>query len=537
MKNTNAIIYTRVSTDEQAIKGYSIESQKAAAEAYCKVKNYKLLSVYSEDYSAKNFDDRPEWKKLMLYIKANKGLVNRLVFLKWDRFSRNSYEAQGMIKTLQKLNVAVDCIEQPLDLSNPESLLLLNIYTAVPEIENAKISSRTISGMRQASLNGCWVGKVPFGYERSWKETIPVQRDATLSPSSESVIVQDIFRYYTVERMSSDAVRNAIHSKYNIKFSKQGILHILKNIAYTGKVKVKAYKDEPERVVVGYHEPIITDEIFFWAQDNLNGKKRKHIRKDNSEVFPLKEIIKCSVCSLSYTASITTKNAGKNKYPYYHCSKTKGHDRYPVDVVHNCFDELLKEFRVKDEIRDLYYAVLIDTINDYNKSIIDEKQKIEKQVEVVRKRIHNIENKIADYDGYDSSMMNMLSRFREEESELIMKHAALKAEATPRPMDIDYLMELFNSMSLIYLNSDYTMKTRIVGSIFPKSLYFFKDHFRTELVSPLLELLLLNSNNLRRLKIETSHLKSDSSSKAPLFDERCSYNSMIELITIRKLKG
>jgi site-specific DNA recombinase len=515
MKKVNAIIYARVSTDEQAIKGYSLESQEAAGKAHCKINDYKVVAIYSEDYSAKTFDDRPEWKKIMQYIKVNRGVVNRIVFLKWDRFSRNSYEAIGMIKTLQKLNVVVDCIEQPLDINNPDNLLLMNIYTAVPEIENAKISSRTISGMRQASLNGCWVGKVPFGYDRSWKETIPVQKDATLTPNSNSSVVQDIFRYYTVESMSSDAVRNAIYSKYKIKFSKQGILHILKNIGYTGKVRVKAYKDEPERVVVGYHKPIITDEIFFWAQNNLNGKKRKHIRKDNSEAFPLKEIIKCSVCSLSYTASITTKNAGKNKYPYYHCSKTKGHDRYPVDVVHNCFDELLKEFRVKDEIRDLYYAVLVDTINDYNKVIIDEKYMIEKQVEVVKKRIHNIENKIADYDGYDSSMMNMLSRFREEESELIMRHAALKAEATPKPMDIDYLMELFNSMYLIYLNSDFAMKKRIVGSIFPKSLYFFKDHFRTELVSPLLELLILNSNNLRRLKIETSHLKSGSSSKAP----------------------
>jgi DNA invertase Pin-like site-specific DNA recombinase len=140
MKN-NVIVYTRVSTDEQSEQGYSMQHQEATATAYCDLKNYNKLMLIKENYSGNSFK-RPEWEKLMDFIKANKGLVNKLVFLKWDRFSRNSYEAKGMIKELEKLNVFVECIEQPLDLNVPENLLLLNIYLTVPEIENTKISIR-----------------------------------------------------------------------------------------------------------------------------------------------------------------------------------------------------------------------------------------------------------------------------------------------------------------------------------------------------------------------------------------------------------
>ena len=126
---------------------------------------------------------------------------------------------------------------------------------------------------------------------------------------------------------------------------------------------------------------------------------------------------------------------------------------------------------------------------------------------------------------------------KEEEIELIIRHATLKAEATPKNADVEYLLELFNSFKILYHSSDFNLKKKIVSSVFPKPMYFLKNHFRTEEVNPLLELLILNSNKLQRLKIETSHLKSGSSSSAPLTDERCSYHAMIEYVTIRKLKS
>ena len=120
-------------------------------------------------------------------------------------------------------------------------------------------------------------------------------------------------------------------------------------------------------------------------------------------------------------------------------------------------------------------------------------------------------------DGIENKevCLSMLKRFRDEEDMLIMKHATLKSEAMPKVGDVEYLLALFNSFDVLYSLSDYPLKKKIVSSIFPKPVIFSKDHFRTEQVSPLLELLILNSNNLQGLKIETSHFKSGSSSSAP----------------------
>ena len=117
------IIYTRVSTDEQAEKGYSLADQQSRLEKYCDAKGYEIAKHFQDDHSAKTFN-RPEFNNLLDYIRKHKGLVKKLLVVKWDRFSRNMELSMNMISTLMRLGVAVEAIEQPLDESVPENLLM-----------------------------------------------------------------------------------------------------------------------------------------------------------------------------------------------------------------------------------------------------------------------------------------------------------------------------------------------------------------------------------------------------------------------------
>lgn len=55
-----ADLYIRVSTDEQADKGYSQRDQEDRLRKYCEIKGIQIRDVYIEDHSAKSFK-RPEW--------------------------------------------------------------------------------------------------------------------------------------------------------------------------------------------------------------------------------------------------------------------------------------------------------------------------------------------------------------------------------------------------------------------------------------------------------------------------------------------
>ena len=148
---TNVILYTRVSTDEQN-NGYSPLDQKEKLYQYCQVNNLNIVGFYHDDESGKSFN-RPEWKKLKEFIKTNKGKVQRILFIKWDRFSRDQTDALVEIRELGRLNVEPCAIEQQLDFKIPESKLLLAMYLAAPEVDNDRRAMNIFNGMRRAKTS------------------------------------------------------------------------------------------------------------------------------------------------------------------------------------------------------------------------------------------------------------------------------------------------------------------------------------------------------------------------------------------------
>ena len=125
-----ADLYVRVSTDEQADKGYSQRDQEERLRRYCELQKITVRRVIMEDHSAKTFK-RPEWMKLLGDLKKRRGQIDCILFTKWDRFSRNAGDAYQMINTLRKLEVEPQAIEQPLDLSVPENKMML-AFTLLP---------------------------------------------------------------------------------------------------------------------------------------------------------------------------------------------------------------------------------------------------------------------------------------------------------------------------------------------------------------------------------------------------------------------
>lgn len=80
-------LYIRVSTDQQADKGYSQRNQEEVLRRYCDMNYIQVRKVVYEDHSAKTFN-RPAWSKLLADLRKSKGKSDLIIFTKWDRFSR-----------------------------------------------------------------------------------------------------------------------------------------------------------------------------------------------------------------------------------------------------------------------------------------------------------------------------------------------------------------------------------------------------------------------------------------------------------------
>jgi site-specific DNA recombinase len=177
-------LYIRVSTDEQADRGFSQRDQDQRLNEYCELHNIKVGRIIYEDYSAKTFKRRPEWSKMLLELKKTKGRIcDMVLFTKWDRFSRNAANTYEMIDILGTLNISPNAIDQYLDLKIPESRIMLAVYIAQAEADNLRRGLNVVAGMRRGRVEGRWMGKAPAGYINRIQDKVkyiePLEPEAT----------------------------------------------------------------------------------------------------------------------------------------------------------------------------------------------------------------------------------------------------------------------------------------------------------------------------------------------------------------------
>ena len=186
---STTILYIRVSTDEQAKKGYSQRSQEEKLNEYCKNHRIEVIQTIFEDHSAKNFD-RPAWTNLMKQLAASKAIrPQSILFTRWDRFSRNTANAYYMIAQLQKMGIEPQATDQPLDMSIPENKILLAMYIATAEVENDRRSLNTKQGILKAKKEGRYMGLAPIGYINI---SMPDGRKTIIPREPEAILVRGI---------------------------------------------------------------------------------------------------------------------------------------------------------------------------------------------------------------------------------------------------------------------------------------------------------------------------------------------------------
>ena len=312
MSSTNVIIYSRVSTDEQAQRGFSLDYQEESLKKFCEGMGYNVVKAYREDHSAKSFN-RPEWVKLRAYAKANRKEIHKVLFAKWDRFSRNVEQALVAIREFDSMGIEMNATEQYLDMTNSDNKMVLSIYLTAGEVERDKISSRTITGTYQAKREGYFTGKAPYGYDNFRDEF----KKSTLSPNPNSRFVKRAFAEVAMNIEPVETIRKRL-KKEGMKLEKSAFSEMLKNIIYTGQIRVPEFKKEPEIIIRGKHLPLVDLETFNKVQAVFNGK-RWHGTKPNHKnlEFPLRDFLTCEACGGQITGSVS-KGRSKN-YAYYHC--------------------------------------------------------------------------------------------------------------------------------------------------------------------------------------------------------------------------
>lgn len=162
MPKMKTIGYIRVSTEEQAKEGISLDNQRAKIEAYCQLHGLELSrTITDEGKSAKDLN-RDGMKAVIELIEKRK--IKAVVIYKLDRLSRKVIDTLTLIELMEKHGVAFHSITEKIDTRTAMGRFFLNIMASLAQMERDLISERTRDALRHKIENGQRAGQIPYGY-------------------------------------------------------------------------------------------------------------------------------------------------------------------------------------------------------------------------------------------------------------------------------------------------------------------------------------------------------------------------------------
>ncbi len=297
-------LYIRVSTEEQALNGDSLRTQREELTKYATNSGFHIYDIYEDDgFSATNLK-RPALEKLLHDVEQNK--INRILITKLDRLSRGVRNYYKILDILDEHEVYWQTIFEKYDSSTANGRLHINIMLSVAENESAQTGERIRSVFKTKIKNKELIsGKIPIGLKRQNKQLV-IDEDT-------KQVVLDAFQFYK-ETTSAYQTFQKLDLKYpELHLNYMRTYRILTNKLYIGTKSTKYGNIED------FCSPLINKDIFENAQRLLKKNARKK-NENNSGGYIFQGMLNCAECGYKLGGKFYAKNVESSKY-YYICKK------------------------------------------------------------------------------------------------------------------------------------------------------------------------------------------------------------------------
>lgn len=512
LSGKRAIIYCRVSTQEQKDLGYSLESQEDIIEEFCLKQNITVVKRYKESHSAKD-ENRPEFQDMISYITTNKNEIDYLLVHKWDRFSRHVSSALLTIQKLNNVNIIVNAISEWRNLDNPMEWFTYLLAQGQAELENKQKSERVRDANYRAYCEGRYINKPPLGYTPS-KDALG---KTLMKPNPEiSHLVSSLLNDYSTGNYS----QNKLLEKYKalgLKLSKSNLSRMLSNAVYAGLLEVKEYKGNPSKIIHALHEPLISESTFKRNLFYLNEKNRlkeKPVKDDNN--LPLRgKILKCPKCDRNLTGYTKRKANGK-EYHYYNCDAKLGCSfSCNATKANQLFVEELKKITPSQNVLKLFEKILIDKYETMYETRTQEIKKLKnRETEILSKQDNLIEKytegKISDnaYKRFNDKLEYELGQIHTQIGNVPLKDDTLNKY-------LSFSLSLISQLGYVYERADIKIKKMIQSSILSGNPIFDGNKYRTLPFKEVVTLLSKYSKSFKNKDTKKGGFFSETSHQVP----------------------
>lgn len=203
---TRVVGYVRVSSEQQAEEGVSLEAQRCRLRAYAVAMDLELVAI-DEDagVSGKSISARPGLLRALGRLEA--GEADGLLVVKLDRLTRSVRDLGDLVERYFSTRFSLLSVSDAIDTRTASGRLILNVLTSVAQWEREATGERTRFALAHLQSQGVLVGGVALG----------VRRTDVVDCDGRHVVVRDEVEAQTVARIRE--LRGQGHSLRAIAFS------------------------------------------------------------------------------------------------------------------------------------------------------------------------------------------------------------------------------------------------------------------------------------------------------------------------------
>jgi site-specific DNA recombinase len=394
-------IYTRVSSQEQADNGTSLESQAEQLEAFCKGQKWEIFNQYTDPGFSGKDDKRPGLESLRRDAKA--GYFEKVIVWRLDRLARNLRLILGIEAELREQDISLFSMKEMVDTQTSIGRTVFQVLGLTAEWEREAIIERTKTGRLQRYKEGHWAsGAAPYGYDydRDTKHLVINE--------SESKTIKVIYSLYAsgksirsiADQLNQELVRP--RGKTGKGWYSSGIRQVLINPAYRGETMVNRHshisdikKVDLSKIIRIPIPPIVSEDIWNIAQSRL--ANNKHLKATDDEVFTLQGLIKCGLCGFSYRTDRFSHRR------YYVCRGELKNSH--LDGSPRCKNRYIRAENLEQAV----WTRVVDILNDPNKlkpMLVDAIDKLRESESSLEARLLPIEKRLKEINAMKSRLVD-----------------------------------------------------------------------------------------------------------------------------------
>lgn len=471
---TEAVIYTRVSTKEQADNNASLDTQLKHCKKYAEEKGLDVVDFFGGTYESAKDDERTEFQKMLSFVKRKKSIGFVIVY-SYDRFSRSGPSGAFISHELKKRGVKVVSVTQSIDHNDPSGNFMEGIYHLFSEFDNQLRRDKSMTGMIEKLKQGYWPFMPPTGYTNvNQGKTADLH---TLIINDTGKLLKKAFEWKANDDLSLVEIAKRLSARgWNIPAKR--LSRFFANPFYCGFIVSQLV---PGEMIEGKHPPLVSKNTFLKVHQNLVKFTSGYKIEQEVEDLPMKQFLKCECCGTSMTGYLVKP---RGLY-YYKCNLKGCANNRSQKVLHLKFEDLLKGFTFDKALKPLFKKMLLHLLSERTEVKSEDKKALQIELAQLKQKLEGAEERFFTGEIDQAVYYKFRDKFRENIRQIESELDDSQNQLSNIEKSAEKCLELALKLPSTWKNANFNSKQRIQNLVFPGGIFYDrkKDDYRTSRIN------------------------------------------------------